>query len=341
MHSITRIVRSTASSPSCSLALAGPLALLLAACPGNEVTDDAGAADTIDTEAAADNEAGTGTTSAGESGTDGGHGPRPEKIPTADDTSSSTTAPTDDTIGEPPAEGSCVGYTSVGYVGVVLSRGGVPIDLACDSTPAPCGGDPVDGWALAAVCGFEDLPNPFAGRCPGSTYETEILSQSGTMTFAADGTVVQDFDIVLEIVLTVDSMACFDMSCADLQAVFEASNPEGSPPPTCEAIGANCECTFPDDGQPEQAMASWEVVGTDLLITAEGVTTVFPICVTEDRLDLWQAQYDPPVPTGVACSTQQDCIDALGDTYDLYACALGDDPFVAMARSGPLRVLAW
>jgi ABC-type transport system substrate-binding protein len=58
------------------------------------------------------------------------------------------------------------------------------------------------------------------------------------------------------------------------------------------------------------------------LFTAEDVTTVFPFCITEDRLDLWQPLYDMPVPTGVACTTQQDCTDALGDSHDIYTCSL-------------------
>lgn len=322
MHSIISTVGSTGPSTSSCLVLAGSLALLLAACP-----DD----DTIaDTETTADTDVTTGTAGFGKPGSDGGHGSGLEEPPFPNDTSSSTTAVTDKTgdtatTGEPPAQGHCVGYRNAGTIGLVLSRGATPVDTACDAEPAPCGGDPVGSWELEAMCGFEDVPNPLEGSCPGSTFSVEILSQSGTLAFAADGTLVQDFDIVSEIVLTVDPMACFGSSCAALEGVFEDSAPEGSPPPTCEAMDTLCTCTFPDDGLPEQGMASWESMGTDLLIMVEDVTTVFPFCVTEDRLDLWQPYYDMPTPTGAACNTQQDCIDALGDTYDLYTCSSIDD----------------
>jgi hypothetical protein len=278
----------------------------------------------------ADTEATAGSSTGGSS-TDGGPGPDPDTTAASESSSSSTTAVADDTstttnettdtTGEPPPEGLCEGYDQAGSIASVLSRDGMPIDTTCDPSPAPCGGDPIGSWALESVCGFEAFPNPLEDVCPGSSFALQVLGQSGTMTFEADGSFVQDFDIEIQVVASLDTMACFGVDCA----TFEMVSQEDNPGTTCTAMGPTCECTIPDDGMAEQVMGTWEVVGDALVLTTPEGTEGIPFCIGGDRLDLWQALLVPTL-TDVACGDEQDCIDALGDMYDLYVCSVEPKP---------------
>lgn len=297
-----------------SLVLAGlvlPLALLTG-CPAEETPGDT--------------EATEGSTTSG-STTDGGPNPDPDTTAAAESSTSSTTAVADETTttGDPdttgttgePLDGVCEGFELVGNVATVLSRDGMPIDTTCDPTPMPCGGDPLGTWMIEATCGFEAFPNPFAEACPGSTFVIEVLGQSGTLTFEADGSFVQDFDIQAQVVTTLDSMACFGVDCATFEQLAQGD----SPGTTCQEMGATCECTIPDDGAPEQAMGTWEVMGNDLILTTAEGASGSAFCIGGDRLDLWQPLIGSTL-TEVACMDDQDCIDALGDMYEFYACTL-------------------
>lgn len=305
----------TQRSHRASLGLAGlvlPLGLLTG-CPADDTP--------------ADTEATAGSSTSGSS-TDGGPGPDLDTTAasgSSGSSESSTTAVADDTTttgdtettGEPPLDGVCEGFEQVGNVATVLSRDGMPIDTTCDPTPMPCGGDPVGTWAIEATCGFEAFPNPLADACPGSTFVIEVLGQTGTLTFEADGSFVQDFDIQAQVVATLDPMACFGVDCATFEQLAQGDNP-GT---TCQEMGPTCECTIPDDGMPEQVMGTWEVMGNDLILTtAEGVGSN-AFCIGGDRLDLWQPLITSTL-TDVLCMDDQDCIDALGDMYEFYACTL-------------------
>lgn len=286
--------------------------VLLTGCPG----DDAPA----DTEA-------TAGSSTGASSTDGGPGPDLDTTAAPGSSSSSTTAVADDTTtttsgadsttGEPPLDGVCEGFEQVGNIATVLSRDGMPIDTTCDPAPMPCGGDPVGSWNVESTCGFEAFPNPLADACPGSTFVIEVLGQTGTLTFEADGSFVQDFDIQAQVVATLDPMACFGVDCATFEQLAQGDNP-GT---TCQEMGPTCECTIPDDGVPEQAMGTWEVMGTDLVLTTAEGAAGSAFCIGGDRLDLWQPLITSTL-TDVACVDDQDCIDALGDMFLFYACTI-------------------
>ncbi len=285
--------------------------LLLAACPG----DDSPA----DTEA-------TAGSSTGGSSTGGGSTPDPDSTGGAEGSSgSSTTAVVDETgpdtttetTGEPPADGVCEGFTQVGDVATVLSRDGMPIDPSCDPTPMPCGGDVVGSWTLESTCGLEAFPNPLEQACPGSTFAIEVLGAAGTLTFVDDGSFVQDFDIQAQVVVTLDPMTCFGVDCATFEQLSQGDNP-GT---TCMAMGPTCECTIPDDGMVEQAMGTYEVMGSDIVLTTADGAEGMAFCIAGDRLDLWQPLLVPTI-TEVMCTDEQDCLDALGDMYDLYACTI-------------------
>jgi len=289
-------------------ALATPLALLLCACPG----DDAPA----DTEATAGSSTGdTSTTTGPDLDTTAA-----SESSSSSSSSSSTTAvvddTTDDTTGEPPIDGVCEGYQQTGNIASVLSRDGMPIDTTCDPAPTPCGGDPVGSWTLESMCGFEDVPNPLAEACPSSTFVAELLSASGTITFVDDGSFMQDFDIQAQVVITLDTMACFGVDCATFEMLAQGDNPTA----TCMEMGPMCECTLPDNGMPEQFMGTWEVMGNDLVLTTAEGAGGYQLCIEGDRLDLWQPIIGSTT-TDVLCMDDQDCIDALGDMYDFYSCS--------------------
>lgn len=290
--------------------------LVLTACPGDDTTQDTDPTD--------------GTTTTGPVTTEG---PDPDTTvgttlePTTTATGSTTealddtgTTTGDDTTGEPPPAGTCLGLDAVGAIDTVLSRDGMPIDTTCIPDPTPCGGDPVGTWVLEDNCGFESIPNPFEPMCPGSTFMLEILSQSGTMTFEDDGTFVQDFDIQSQLVFSLDTMACFGLACDAFEGLVQMDSPTA----TCQAMGPTCSCTVPDDGMPEIVMGTYEVMGNALMVTIDAEMGAIDFCIAGDRLDMWQPLYDTPVPTDTACMDDQDCIDALGEEHDAYVCDLGE-----------------
>jgi hypothetical protein len=291
-------------------------------------------------DATAGAEASTDTTSTGRTTTGGDTDFETTAAPAA--TTGSTTAVVDDTgtgtdgtTGEPPPQGTCVGLTEIGHIGLVLARDAMPIETTCDPAPAQCGGDPVGGWTLDALCGFEATPNPFEDECPDSEYEVEILSQGGTMTFEDDGTFVQDLDVVAQTMLMLNPLECFGLSCLELEDLLRMQTT--TPMATCQEMGPHCECMLPDDGVPEQAMGRWEAVNAELRFTAEGLTVTFPYCVTGARLELWQPIHDMPISTAVPCTNQQDCIDSLGVMYDFYVCTANDASAVVGARESEMR----
>jgi hypothetical protein len=292
---------------------------LLAGCPGDDASADADAT--------------TDTTSTGRTTTGGDTELETTATPTA--TTGSTTAVvddtgTDDTTGERPPQGTCVGFEEIGHLGLALARDAMPIETTCDPAPAQCGGDPVGRWTLDALCGFEATPNPFEDECPDSEFLVEILSQAGTMTFEDDGSFVQDLDVVAQTLLTLNPLECFGLTCPELEDLLRMQTT--TPMATCQAMGPRCECTLPDDGVPEQAVGEWDVVNGELHFTAEGITITFPYCVTGGRLALWQPIHDMPISTAVPCTNQRDCIDALGVMYDFYVCTANDASAVFGAR---------
>ncbi|MCX4241270.1 hypothetical protein [Paraliomyxa miuraensis] len=276
--------------------------VLLTACPGDDTTQDT-----------------EGTTSGTST-----EGPDPDGTTstttstTVDPSSSSSTTEAVDETGTSTGgeAGLCEGLTIVGHVGSVLARDGMPIDTTCSPDPVPCGGDLVGDWSLESLCGFEAFPNPFEDMCPGSSLSVEILSQSGTLSFADDGTFVQDYDIELQMTLDFDPMACLGISCDAFEAGLQMDDPTAS----CQSMGPNCRCTIPDDGMPELGMGTYEVIGNVVVLTVDGESSAGEFCITGDRLDAWQPLVDVPTPTRVTCMDAEDCVDALGDMYDGYTC---------------------
>ena len=298
--------------------LAAPLAFVLAACPGDDTT--------ADTEATAGTSTGEPSTGPGLDTSDGAETSSSSTTAVADDTGTGTTTgetgDTSDSTGEPPPAGTCVGLDVTGSIASVLSRDGMPIDPTCDSTPAPCGGDVVGTWAIESSCGFEAFANPLEEACPGSTFTIEILSQTGTLTFEDDGSFVQDLALESQAVLTLDPMACFGSDCAGFEALLQMDTPDA----TCQAMGPSCTCTFPDDGASEQAMGTYAVDGTDLVLTTPDGTSAAPFCVAGDRFDLWQPIFGTPMPTDVECTSDEECASSIGDMYDFALCSFDDPP---------------
>lgn len=298
-------------SLSSSLALT---ALLVAGCPGDDAP-----ADTDDATESSGTAASTSTST----------GPDPDGTTTPDPTTSSSTSGVDETssggaestsTGEPPPEGSCAGLDLAGMIDTVLSREGAPIELTCDPNPMPCGGDPVGEWVVETSCGYEAYPNFFEEQCPGSTLAVQILSQVGTFSFEEDGTFFQDLTTQVQFDLALDPMTCLGIDCDTWQMLLE----EDAPSVTCQSMGATCDCEIVQDPDNDVAMGTYEVQKETITITVDGEAESFPYCTQSDRFDLWSPLFGIPELTEIVCTDDRECVDAIGDMYDVVFCAIDE-----------------
>lgn len=291
----------------------------LAGCPG----DDGSASDTEDgssTGSSTGTPPVTTTTGTDPSGSSNSSSSGGGDGSSSDDGLDSTSTTTDDpstSTGE-VLPGTCVGVDSVGDIASIYSRGGAPIDTTCNPAAAGCGGDVLGTWTIEGSCGYESIPNPLADDCPGSTFELAIISESGTLELLDDGTFIQDLMLVSDIIVTLDPMACYGVSCAQFGDALAMDTP-GS---MCADLEGTCTCTVPNsDGSSDELMGTYEVNADILtLITPEGDSDA-AFCVTDDRLDLWQPVLDGTV-TEEPCADEADCEAALGDTHEFYLCSL-------------------
>ncbi|MCH9684229.1 MAG: hypothetical protein K0V04_22540 [Deltaproteobacteria bacterium] len=238
--------------------------------------------------------------------------------------SSSTTEAADDTTtddgsstGDPP--GICVGIDVVGDIGSVYARDGLPIDPVCDPIAAGCGGDVVGTWILDNSCGYEQLPNEFEDRCPGSTFLLEIVAETATVTFVDDGTFTQSSVVDSQAVLTLDPMACFGASCEEFDAVVAMDDPNAS----CEDIDGLCTCVLPNPQQASNAEGTYVVENDLLTVMTKDEQQELTFCVADDRLSVWEPLLDFTV-TEQTCADDADCEAALGDAHAFYACIADD-----------------
>lgn len=289
------------------------LALLMTGCPGDDSP--------MDTDADTDTEGTTGTTSTPTNPTD----PTNPTNPTDSSTSSvDTTMSPDDTTDtgedstteDPPPDGTCIGLDQVGDIGTVFSLDGAKIDTTCDPTPMPCGGDIVGTWNIESACGYDAIPNPLEQDCPGSTFTLEVVGQSGTLTFEDDGTFAQDFNIEVQAVFGLDTMACFMLACADFESIIQMDDPAAS----CVDAMGTCTCTFPPDPPGMAFNGTYEVMGNTVTLDVGGEQQELEFCVETDRLGLWNALL-VTTPTEVMCEDETQCADELGDMHEGYFCA--------------------
>lgn len=294
------------STPSLGLTLT----MLLTGCPG----DDSSAG--TETEGASS----SGTTSdpsttSGPSSATGSTGEASTGPAETEGLDSTSTGGEESSSGDPPSDGVCIGIDQVGFVGSVYSLDGAPIDTTCAPDPAPCGGDLVGTWNIESNCGFEDFPNPLEGKCAGSVFTLEVVGQSGSITFAGDGTYTEDVDVQVQAVIELDPMMCFGVDCATFEGILQADDPGAS----CTSMMGTCTCTFPPEPAGGPTMGTYVVMGDSVVLDDGTDVTELQYCVMGDRLDAWEELYNF-TDTGVLCGDEQDCMDALGDAHQFYVC---------------------
>ena len=287
-----------------------------------QTTEDTDAETTGDAEpATSSSTAPTGSGPAGTTST----GPEPDGSTTLEpdaDTSSSSSeeggfidAPDAGT----PLPGICVGLTEIGFLGTVHRGGETPVDTACTSTPAPCGGDPVGAWTIESNCGLDGLPNFFAGDCPESTMTFLASEVSGTRTFDEDGSFATDSTLSLDVELQLPAMECFGIDCETFgQALSGEDNLDASCADAPEGDACVCLLTITNDLSAE---GTWSVEDESLTLTVNGQPgDPLPFCVEDDRLALWEALHESQAYPETPCADAMDCADALGDEHDEWIC---------------------
>ncbi|MEM7152492.1 MAG: hypothetical protein AAF799_06585 [Myxococcota bacterium] len=243
---------------------------------------------------------------------------------TTDTPADSSGGEDDTTTGEPPPSGVCVGIDTVGDIGSVytsLGPGGPPPPM-CGAEPAGCGGDLVGTWQVQQVCGFDALPNPLEDDCPGSQFDVEILSSTGSLEFLEDGTYVQDTTIANQVILTLDSMTCYGATCEEFAMFVEMDTPGA----TCQDVGPGmCECTLPNPAEVSLNMGTYSTDGNTLTLNGDdGSFEEFEYCAMGNALQTWAPLYDFVV-TEQGCELDEECEAALGDMHEFYVCAQEED----------------
>lgn len=220
-------------------------------------------------------------------------------------------------VGVPGKTGFCFGSSIVGYLANVHAREGMTVDSTCDAAPAPCGGDPVGTWTVAAHCGLEELPNLFSD-CAGSTMTFIGSELSGTRTFTEELTFELDVDLAFDLVSELDAMRCYGFTCAEFAQQISG---QAGIAATCEdSEVAGCTCAL-NVTQNQMYAGTYTVDGDMLTLTVDGEELQpTPYCVVGDRFDLWQSLTNAQAYPEVECSDPSDCEEALGDAQDQWFC---------------------
>lgn len=281
------------------------LALLMAGCPGDDGSP-------MNTDSNSDSDTDTDTDTGDPTTTD-----TTTSVDTTNGSEDTTGPGEESSTGDPLGDGVCIGVGRVGDIGTVYSRQGTAPDTTCEPAATPCGGDVLGTWDIESSCGYDSSPNPLEDACPGSTFDVEVVGQSGSITFEDDGTFVRADNVELQTILTLDTMACFMIDCAAFEGVLQVDEPSV----TCEETMGMCACTTsPPMGS--ATMGTYEVIGDMMLLEADGELEILDFCVSGDRFDAWSPVLDA-TETETACEDEQDCEDELGNMYELYFC---EDP---------------
>jgi len=286
---------------------------LLTGCPDDGAEDGDGDSGTS-TGAATDDTTGTPPVTGADSTSDGGEMTGSTSMEPGTDSGSTTASEESGSSSSGAAtEGICVGFDVVGNIASVLGLDGANVGGNCDSAPDGCGGDLLGTWEFANTCGQDEFPNPFAD-CDGSTFEVEIVDQTGSMTFEDDGSFAQMSMTSSTVTLSVTPDDCYGFNCAAFEAQLQGDNPDWS----CEDNAPDCDCTLMGM-ETTDVMGTYETDGNVVTVTVDGTSADFDYCVAGDRLDLWQPITDFTI-TDTVCMDETDCEADLMDTHDAYVC---------------------
>jgi hypothetical protein len=239
------------------------------------------------------------------------------------DTSTSTTGEGetdgdgDGGLGDPnPGEyrGRCVGFDATGFVNTVGSRNGGNVGGSCSATPSTCGGDLVGAWDIENNCGNENTPNSWEVYCPGTERNLRSADTVGTVRFSDDESFAQTTTTTIDESISIDSMGCFSLTCAD----FEAGLAGGGMTATCRDRSGLCDCNL-NYAVEVTATGTYAFDGDEVVLRVGDNVTKVPYCVSGDRLDMWVEQFQPTL-TDRLCYYDAHCAETLGDAHESYWC---------------------
>jgi len=135
------------------------------------------------------------------------------------------------------------GSTGTGGVGGGGGTGGS--GASCTGVETACGGDVVGTWAIAKVCDLF-VSTPGTPLCTGTEYIQSAVTETGTITFKADGTVTEDLTGTGTFREVVPS-TCVEVlgTCAEIDASFQMLVRPGvyTSASCASAASGSCDCT--------------------------------------------------------------------------------------------------
>jgi hypothetical protein len=160
----------------------------------------------------------------------------------------------------------CGGGGGLMLPGAGTGTGGQPASSPTCAKVQPCGGSVVGTWKLTSTCVGDGVVDA-SSICPAATGSIDMISGTGTVTYAADGTYQTMGRLALDVTLTIPT-ACFGPgeTCATLGAMLaqQAQIPAAS----CTTSGASCACRISTVQGAETG--TWQTSGTTLTLTPMG-----------------------------------------------------------------------
>jgi hypothetical protein len=168
---------------------------------------------------------------------------------------------------------------------------------SCPTSFIPCGGDVVGKWSLVTVCpaGGASLTKPCdhpfgeTPACIGAGNQATCTSvYGGTITLGSDGksTVFTSLHAEMAISLTGACVLALRGGSSSSDACASLTTTPNGKPLSCAFSGETCRCTFRTEAQTETMVDSYQISGTDLMVTpsASGEKIGGSYCITGDEL---------------------------------------------------------
>ena len=185
------------------------------------------------------------------------------------------------------ASGGSTGQTDGGSGPAAGTTGqaGAPVVTGACKPVAACGGNIVGTWSVSQLCAADLVPTTDAS-CPNSTATISGVTESGTYTFNADNTTVDNVHATFTETANFPSSCFTEVQCTQLQSAFSAE-PDLSSASCMYATATGCSCVLAVDTQ-STAMGTYQVSGGTLTIVASAGATpeTDTFCVSGNTLTI-------------------------------------------------------
>jgi len=172
--------------------------------------------------------------------------------------------------------GATSGGAGSGAGGTGNTGGG---STACGATP--CGGNIVGAWQVVQSCTDDTTTTDPA--CPGGTTSVSDLRQTGTVTFAANGTYTSAGLLSLNLRQTMP-LSCLMGDGGSCEILGLAYATLGG---TCAVVGTSCECTAAITDRPAMGSGAYTTSGSTYTLTpSQGAPSSGGYCVQGSTLHL-------------------------------------------------------